>query len=141
MKYRGFASDLEENNATITLEEFFMEIRDNPKFVDPHWLPLTKMKCEICQVSYDYVIKLENAGEELKFVYQMVNGEEMPIELPMPKDQFGEKRKWESLTTVPFTLINETLYKIYQDDYKAFNYNFPTEQFFNSKIQNKKNSK
>ena len=116
------------------MKEFFLFLRDRPVLKEPHWKPQTKQKCGICRIHYDYIIKLENIQEELPIVYRDANdGVEMLKKFPMPGDKFSERKKWHFLSQVPYTLVNETLHKVYHGDYTVFSYQYPSFEYYKLK--------
>ena len=120
-------------DAPVSLEEFFNYLTNEKQNIekwDPHWKPLSLLgdQCGFCEIDYDYVIKLEHISIELPFVLSTIlnygdNGQQLP--LLTPNDQVGRKVKTEYLKTVPTDLILKVV-AIFEDDYKAFGYSFPT---------------
>ena len=109
---------------------FLNDSGPNQEF-DVHWHPMTRHRCYICSEDYDYIVHLENVAEELDFMYQQLNGQRIPKMIPKPVDKYSENEKWKQLKKVPFSLINDTLHRIYYDDYLAFGYKMPTLEEFN----------
>ena len=135
MKYRGEISEFNTSIPTVSFKEFLLHLRDAKVVSDPHWKPLIKHRCGICRIKYDFVLKLENIADELDYIYRQVNdGVEMPWKFPVPEDKYGDEQKWSLLKDVPFVLLNETLVKVYGDDYRAFDYTMPNEHFIRSSV-------
>ena len=135
-QYRGHVEQYNSSAETITLKEFFLSIRDNPsEHVNLHWRPLTHSNCGFCSFQYDFILKLETASEEIAFVYRKANGDvDLPRPLPRPRDKFSDDQKWLQLRNVPYNLLHETLKNVYNDDYQAFDYEIPSQNFYNHKI-------
>ena len=79
--------------------------------------------------SWDYIVKLENARDEFAYAYRQINGRDIPILLPMPRDKYGDEKKIRQLRSVPFDLLHQVLSKIYVNDYKVFGYDIPVKPF------------
>ena len=130
MRYRGKISRFYSKRETISLQEFFQYLNDfstEAAVFDPHWRPMTmRSGCSFCHSDF-FIVKLENIDKELDFIYYKVNGVKIAKKFPTPKDKFKEEKKFKLLNHVPFALINQTLLKIYHDDFIAFDYQLPTK--------------
>ena len=60
---------------------------------DVHWQPMTRHRCHICSVDYDYIIHLENISEELDFMYRQKHGISIPKMMTQPVDKYSENEK------------------------------------------------
>ncbi|XP_018353081.1 PREDICTED: carbohydrate sulfotransferase 11-like [Trachymyrmex septentrionalis] len=121
LKYR-------ESGNTTRLEPTFTEFLQfivNEKYFDEHWVPYYRT-CEPCMINYDYIIKFETLDRDQNFFIQdaNLNGYLYETNYPRNINPLGTTTRKilnEYIKEIPRSLLNE-VYKIYENDYKLFNY-------------------
>ncbi|KYN18134.1 Carbohydrate sulfotransferase 9 [Trachymyrmex cornetzi] len=121
LKYR-------ESGNTTRLEPTFTEFLQfivNEKYFDEHWVPYYRT-CEPCMMNYDYILKFETLDRDQNFFIQdaNLNGYLYETNYPRNINPLGtttRKTLDEYIKEIPRSLLNE-VYKIYENDYKLFNY-------------------
>ena len=68
IKYGLIPAD-ESKGDNVTFEQFVRYLDDtNPIIYDPHWRP-TSLMCHPCQISYDYIVKLETSYQDYPHIF------------------------------------------------------------------------
>ena len=116
--------------APVTLEEFFRYLvaeKERVKRFNSHWLPVSMSTCSFCTANYQFIIKLENVGEELDYFLKKTVKKGKIHEFPqfnMPSGSFKRSEKLQYLKEIPPELILQVV-SIYKDDYEMFGYKMP----------------
>ncbi|XP_032678228.1 carbohydrate sulfotransferase 11-like [Odontomachus brunneus] len=115
-----------ETKLEPTFEEFLRFIV-NEKFFDEHWTPYYQT-CEPCAVRYDYILKFETLDRDENFFIQDANLSEHLYEKNYVRNMnpYGTTTREilsEYIKKIPRSLLEE-IYKIYENDYKLFDYSF-----------------
>ncbi|KAL6424107.1 hypothetical protein ACFW04_009766 [Cataglyphis niger] len=124
LKYR------QPGDNTTRLEPTFAEFLRfiaNEKYFDEHWAPYYHT-CEPCALQYDYILKIETLDRDLNFFIQDTKLSDYLYEVKHPRNinPYGATTKkllGEYITGIPRSLLDQ-IYKIYENDYKLFNYSF-----------------
>lgn len=124
LKYRqsgGNATRLEP-----TFAEFLRFIA-HEKYFDEHWAPYYRT-CEPCALNYDYILKVETLDRDQNFLIQDTKLFNYLYEVRHPGNinPYGattRKTLDQYITGIPRSLLDQ-IYKIYENDYKLFNYSF-----------------
>lgn len=122
LKYR------QSMNMTTKLEPTFAEFLRfivSEKYFDEHWAPYYRT-CEPCMIHYDYVLKFETLDRDESFFIQDANLNGYLYEKNYPRNinPLGVTTKKildEYTRGISRSLLDE-VYKIYENDYKLFNY-------------------
>ncbi|XP_012222686.1 carbohydrate sulfotransferase 14-like isoform X2 [Linepithema humile] len=117
-------------NVMTKLEPSFTEFLRfivNEKYFDEHWAPYYRT-CDPCMLRYDYILKFETLDRDQNFFIQDTNLNEHLYDRNYPQNTnpHGATTR-ETLNKyikeIPQLLLDE-IYKIYEYDYKLFNYSF-----------------
>jgi hypothetical protein len=122
LKYR------QAGNATTRLEPTFAEFLRfivSERYFDEHWVPYHST-CEPCTLHYDYILKFETLDRDQNFFIQDANlsGYLYETNYPQNINPLGTTTRKildEYIREIPRSLLDE-VYKIYEKDYKLFNY-------------------
>lgn len=103
----------------------FLRFIVSEKYFDEHWTPYYRT-CEPCMIHYDYILKFETLDRDESFFIQDVNLNGYLYEENYPKNinPLGVTTKKildEYTRGISQSLLDE-VYKIYENDYKLFNY-------------------
>ncbi|XP_011866721.1 PREDICTED: carbohydrate sulfotransferase 9-like isoform X2 [Vollenhovia emeryi] len=115
-------------NTTSRLEPTFAEFLQfivSEKYFDEHWTPYYRT-CEPCTINYDYILKFETLDRDHNFFIQDANLSEYLYERDYsqninPLGATTRKVLDEYIRGISRSLLDE-VYKIYENDYKLFNY-------------------
>lgn len=121
LKYR-------QSGNTTRLEPTFAEFLQfivSEKYFDEHWVPYYRT-CEPCMVNYDYILKFETLDRDQNFFIQDANLNGYLYETNYlrninPLGTTTRKTLDEYIKGISRSLLDE-VYKIYENDYKLFNY-------------------
>lgn len=125
LKYR------QSDNATTKLEPTFAEFLRfivSEKYFDEHWVPYYRT-CNPCTIHYDYILKFETLNSDQDFFIQDANlsGYLYERDNIYPRNNINplgattRKILAEYIRGISRSLLDE-VYKIYENDYKLFNY-------------------
>ncbi|XP_011168991.2 carbohydrate sulfotransferase 11 [Solenopsis invicta] len=122
LKYR------QTGNATTRLEPTFAEFLRfivSERYFDEHWVPY-HCTCKPCTLHYDYILKFETLDRDQNFFIQDANlsgylYERNYLQNINPLGTTTRKILDEYIREIPRSLLDE-IYKIYENDYKLFNY-------------------
>jgi len=109
-----------------TFEEFLRFIVKE-KYFDEHWTPYYRV-CDPCAIHYDYILKFETLKRDQMFLIQDTNLSEYLygsnyLRNINPYGATTIEILREYIKNIPRPLLKE-IYKIYENDYKLFNYSF-----------------
>ncbi|KAM0728251.1 Carbohydrate sulfotransferase 14 [Formica fusca] len=117
------------DNATRLEPTFaeFLRFIANEKYFDEHWAPYYRT-CEPCALHYDYILKMETLDRDINFLIQDTKLSDYLYEMKYPRNinphgATTKKLLDEYITRIPRSLLDQ-IYKIYENDYKLFNYSF-----------------
>ncbi|XP_072763609.1 carbohydrate sulfotransferase 14 isoform X2 [Anoplolepis gracilipes] len=105
----------------------FLRFIVNEKYFDEHWAPYYRT-CEPCALHYDYILKVETLDRDQNFLIQDAKLSDYLYDVRHPGNinpHGATTRKMldEYITEIPRSLLDQ-IYKIYENDYKLFNYSF-----------------
>ena len=93
---------------------------------DEHVIPTTK-NCDVCNLEYNMMGKLETSSEDNRYIMLMSN---FPDEFFQPDEKSNESKGDSSseearklFKTIPRQLVKK-LYKFYEDDFQVFDYDY-----------------
>ena len=76
--------------------------------------------------SYDFIIHLENAEQELQVAYQSITGlKDLPRRVEKPKDKYPAGNMLRDIAAADQRLLFKALRSTYGKDYDAFGYDIP----------------
>lgn len=115
-----------ETKLEPTFEEFLQFIVKE-KYFDEHWAPYYQT-CKPCIVNYDYILKFETLERDQNFFIQDTNLSKYLYDRNFsrninPYGRTNEAILGEYIKHIPRSLLHD-IYKIYENDYKLFNYSF-----------------
>ncbi|XP_012531026.1 carbohydrate sulfotransferase 9 isoform X2 [Monomorium pharaonis] len=122
IKYRDQADNATRLEPTFTE---FLRFIVGERYFDEHWAPYDRT-CEPCTLHYDYILKFETLDRDQNFFIQDANLSGYLYERNYPQNinplgATTRKILNEYIKGIPQTLLNK-VYKIYENDYKLFNY-------------------
>ncbi|EFN70794.1 Carbohydrate sulfotransferase 14 [Camponotus floridanus] len=117
------------DNATRLEPTFaeFLRFIAHEKYFDEHWAPYYRT-CEPCELHYDYILKVETLDRDQNFLIQDTKLSNYLYEVKHPGNinphgTTTRKTLDQYITGIPRSLLDQ-IYKIYENDYKLFNYSF-----------------
>jgi len=119
-KYRTGVSNLTE---PTFLEFVDYLLNTKPALYDEHWQPIVNY-CQICRLSYKYVLKYERFQEEIDALLHILEGSKTKSLIPwMNKSLSSENLVKKYLNILPESK-KRSLLQIYKLDYILFQYDF-----------------
>jgi len=127
---RRIAFKYRQSSNSTKLEPMFEEFLRfviKEKYFDEHWMPYYRT-CDPCAIQYDYILKFETLKRDQAFLIQDINLNEYLYDSNYLRNinPYGATTKetlHEYIKEIPRSLLKE-IYKIYENDYKLFNYSF-----------------
>ena len=97
---------------------------------DEHWKPAS-LYCSVCSFPYNRILHFENIQTEEKFFAEEMSAEQLIH--PRWENRNNEGLHKEEVLGKYFNLLDDkdirALYKIYEDDFKMFGYQFEYKHF------------
>ena len=111
-----------------TFWEFVQYVKDtDPESMDEHWKPM-HLFCPICDVDFGYILKFENVATEGKYLMNILSPSAKQNLLDKVNVNHPKKINEMDLVAIYFNLLSESdieaLFKIYEFDFKMFDYEF-----------------
>ncbi|XP_024873918.1 carbohydrate sulfotransferase 11-like isoform X1 [Temnothorax curvispinosus] len=113
---------------TTRLEPTFAEFLRfivSEKYFDEHWTPYYRT-CEPCTIHYDYILKFETLDRDQNFLIQDANLSGYLYEKDYPRNinplGVTTRKILDEYTRGISQSLLDAVYKIYENDYKLFNY-------------------
>ena len=119
------------NSSLPSWWEFVQFVRHTPPHLyDEHWRPAS-LYCSVCSIHFTHILHFENIQQEEAMFARLLNATEM-IRPRWENRDDGGLAKQEILAKY-FSLLDDEdiqdLYRIYQDDFKMFDYTFEYKNF------------
>ena len=94
---------------------------------DNHWKPYSH-SCSVCFLPYNYILHFENIEQEEKMLIHHLGAEKIIKSRKENVDKDSEDMAREKLIFKYLNILDDdeitSLYKIYENDFKMFNYTF-----------------
>jgi hypothetical protein len=139
-KYRNRPTELSlKNGHDVTFTEFVSyvidEWKDGRRQLDVHWRPVIDL-CLPCSMEYDMVGKFETLHRDVDFLLQRLNESNISRLFIRPNRTRPTislmQSQWNKriLSQLGYQQLSD-LYRIYEDDFRLFGYQYTTEIYLN----------
>lgn len=103
----------------------FLRFIVREKYFDEHWMPYSRT-CQPCTIHYDYILKFETLDRDENFFIQDANLSRYLYERTYPENRnplgATTRKVLDEYTRGISQSLLDQVYKIYENDYKLFNY-------------------